>query len=107
KAFELKLAQGAKTRGAHVEGQKVTEEIEEIRHVEPWKTINSPNRFQGLDDPYDLLEFLDQLRDIGQKPVGMKIVVGNEIEVEGLIKVMAETGIVTDFINVDGRNEGN
>src|SRR5699024_12168855 len=26
KAFELKLAQGAKTRGGHVEGQKVTEE---------------------------------------------------------------------------------
>ena len=27
KAFELKLAQGAKTRGGHVEADKVTEEI--------------------------------------------------------------------------------
>src|SRR5690625_3757268 len=106
KAFDLKLAQGAKTRGGHVEGQKVTEEIAEIRLVEPWKTINSPNRFQALDDPYDLLEFLDQLRDIGQKPVGMKIVVGNETQVDGLIKVMAETGLVPYFITVDGGNGG-
>src|SRR5699024_10329609 len=64
KALELHLAQRAKTRGGHVEAQKATEDIAEIRHVEPWKTINSPNRFQGLDDTYDLLEFLEQLRDI-------------------------------------------
>src|SRR5699024_2388167 len=42
KAFEIKLGQGAKTRGGHVEGAKVTEEIAEIRKVEPWVTINSP-----------------------------------------------------------------
>src|SRR5699024_5652788 len=106
KAFELKLAQGAKTRGGHVEGKKVTEEIAEISHVETWKTIKIPNRFQGLDEIYDLIEFLDQLRDIGQKPVGMKIVVGNEKQVERLIKEMAETGIVPDFITVDGGNGG-
>lgn len=35
KAFEIKLAQGAKTRGGHMEGDKVTEEIAEIRDVEP------------------------------------------------------------------------
>src|SRR5699024_9413860 len=59
KELESKLAHSAKSPGGHVEAQKVTEEIAEIRHVEPWKTINSPNRFQGLDEPYDLLEFLD------------------------------------------------
>lgn len=106
KAFELKLAQGAKTRGGHVEGQKVTEEIAEIRHVEPWKTINSPNRFNGLNDPYDLLEFLEEMRNVGGKPVGTKIAVGNQQQAKNYIKAMAETGIIPDFITVDGGNGG-
>ena len=46
KAYELKFAQGAKVRGGHVDGEKVTPEIAEIRKVEPWKTIDSPNRFK-------------------------------------------------------------
>src|SRR5690625_7516075 len=50
KAFELKLAQGAKQRGGQVEGEKVTEEIDSIRNVTPWETINSPNRFREFDD---------------------------------------------------------
>ena len=41
KAFEIKLAQGAKTRGGHMEGNKVTEEIAKIRNIEPYKTVNS------------------------------------------------------------------
>ncbi|WP_255964225.1 glutamate synthase-related protein, partial [Staphylococcus aureus] len=45
RAFELKLAQGAKTRGGHMEDEKVNEEIAKIRNVEPYKTINSPNRY--------------------------------------------------------------
>ena len=39
KAFELKLAQGAKTRGGHMEGNKVTEEIAQIRNVKPFQTL--------------------------------------------------------------------
>ncbi len=46
RAFELKLAQGAKTRGGHMEAEKVNEEIAKIRNVEPYKTINSPNRYE-------------------------------------------------------------
>src|SRR5699024_6844852 len=65
KAFELKLAQGAKQRGGHVEAQKVTEEIAQIRNVEPWETINSPNRFDGLDTPEELLQFVKELRKVG------------------------------------------
>lgn len=106
KAFELKLAQGAKTRGGHVEGQKVTEEIAEIRKVEPGVTINSPNRFREFDDAEGLLEFVERLRDIGGKPVGTKIVIGNEEQAESYVKAMAETGIVPDFITIDGGNGG-
>lgn len=106
KAFELKLAQGAKQRGGHVEGQKVTEEIAEIRSVEPWVSIDSPNRFHGLDDAYSLLEFVDKLRDIGEKPVGTKIAVGNEEQIESYVQAMEASGIVPDFITVDGGDGG-
>ena len=44
RAFEIKLAQGAKIRGGHVEGSKINEEISEIRGLKPWKTVDSPNR---------------------------------------------------------------
>lgn len=106
KAFELKLAQGAKQRGGHVEGKKVTEEIAEIRNVEAWQTINSPNRFYEFDDAQGLLKFLDSMRDVGGKPVGTKIVIGSEEEVEEFVIAMKETDIVPDFITVDGSEGG-
>lgn len=92
KAFELKLAQGAKLRGGHVEGDKVTPEIAKIRNVEPYKTINSPNRFYEFDDVQTLLDFLTDIREATGLPVGMKIVVGQEKYVEELAKLMRETG---------------
>lgn len=106
KAFELKMAQGAKTRGGHVEGNKVTEEIAEIRKVEAGVTINSPNRFREFGDAKGLLEFVDKMRDVGGKPVGTKIVVGDEVQVESYVQAMQETGIVPDFITVDGGEGG-
>lgn len=66
RAFELKLAQGAKTRGGHMEGNKVTEEIAKIRNVKPHETINSPNRFDFIKNPEDLLKFVDQIKNLGQ-----------------------------------------
>ena len=106
KAFELKLAQGAKQRGGHVDGSKVTEEIADIRNVEPWQTINSPNRFHEFNDAKGLLEFVDKMRDIGGKPVGTKIVAGDEAQVESYVKAMKELDIVPDFITIDGGNGG-
>lgn len=106
KAFELKLGQGAKTRGGHVDGDKITEEIAEIRKVEPGEDINSPNRFPGIDSPHELLHFVDELRAVGGKPVGIKIVVGNEHQVEQLISAMVEEDIVPDFITIDGGEGG-
>ncbi|NAP00599.1 FMN-binding glutamate synthase family protein, partial [Halomonas sp. MG34] len=106
KAFELKLAQGAKTRGGHVDGKKVTKEIAEVRNVEEGKDIDSPNRFPGINTAEELLHFLQELRESGGKPVGLKIVAGNEAEVEKLVKAMKENNIVPDFITVDGGEGG-
>ncbi|MED1204004.1 FMN-binding glutamate synthase family protein [Heyndrickxia acidicola] len=106
KAFELKLAQGAKTRGGHVEASKVTEEIARIRLVEPGKTINSPNRFHEFDDAPSMLHFIDNLREVGGKPVGIKLVVGDLEALENLIATMKKSGKGPDFITVDGGEGG-
>ncbi|MBL3644215.1 FMN-binding glutamate synthase family protein [Bacillus sp. RHFB] len=106
KAFEIKLAQGAKIRGGHIEGRKVTEEIAQIRMVEPGQTINSPNRFYEFKNFNELFEFVERMRDVGGKPVGIKIVVGDLDALEEMTKTMRDTGKGPDFITVDGGEGG-
>lgn len=106
KAFELKLAQGAKTRGGHLDGKKVTPEIASIRNVEAWESIDSPNRFREFNSPEGMLDFIEQLREVGGKPVGIKLVVGNTGDIEELASFMAKTGRHPDFITVDGGEGG-
>ncbi|MDW0117982.1 FMN-binding glutamate synthase family protein [Sporosarcina thermotolerans] len=106
KAFEIKLAQGAKMRGGHVEGEKVTEEIAKIRNVVPFTTINSPNRFKQFSDYPTLFDFIEKIRDHGGKPVGIKIVIGGREDAEELALYMQETGKGPDFISLDGAEGG-
>nr|WP_234960497.1 FMN-binding glutamate synthase family protein [Salinicoccus halodurans] len=106
KAFEVKLAQGAKTRGGHLEGQKVTEEIARIRLIEPGKTVNSPNRFVDYESFSDLFDFIEQLREVGGKPVGMKIVVGDIEKLEEMVQIMRDSNKGPDFITIDGSEGG-
>lgn len=106
KAFEIKLAQGAKTRGGHLEGNKVTEEIARIRLIEPGKTVNSPNRFTEYDSFDKLFDFIEELREVGGKPVGMKIVVGDVEGLEEMVQIMKESGKGPDFITIDGGEGG-
>ncbi|WP_349728251.1 FMN-binding glutamate synthase family protein [Peribacillus frigoritolerans] len=106
KAFEIKLAQGAKIRGGHIEGQKVTEEIAQIRLVEPGRTINSPNRFYEFKNFNELFEFVERMRDVGGKPIGIKIVVGDLDALEEMTKTMRDTSKGPDFITVDGGEGG-
>ena len=63
KMFEIKLAQGAKIRGGHVEGMKINPEIAEIRGVTPWKNVDSPNRHLQFHDIPSLFDFIDELRE--------------------------------------------
>jgi len=106
KAFELKLGQGAKTRGGHIDAEKVTPEIAKIRRVEPYKSIDSPNRFREFDSPEKMCEFIKLIRETTGKPVGIKIVVGGVDSVEPLAKHMKETGEGPDFITIDGGEGG-
>ncbi|MGV3487728.1 MAG: FMN-binding glutamate synthase family protein [Tuberibacillus sp.] len=106
KAFELKLAQGAKARGGHVDGEKVNPEIAEIRKVEPWKSVDSPNRFNEFHDAPSMIEFIEKIREVTGKPVGIKLVVGSNESIFELAAEMKRTGKGPDFITVDGGEGG-
>ena len=106
KCFELKMAQGAKIRGGHVEGNKVNEEIAAIRGVTPWKNIDSPNRHKSFHDLPTMFDFIDKMKEYGGKPVGIKIVMGGPDSADELAAYMAETRRGPDFITVDGGEGG-
>ncbi len=105
--FELKLHQGAKIRGGHVEASKVTPEVARIRGVPEGCAIDSPNRFpmcQGLED---LLDWVARMRREGGKPVGLKIVVGGPGSCDDLAAAIARRGDEgPDWITVDGGEGG-
>src|SRR5699024_12477876 len=74
KAFELKLDQGAKTHGGHIDAEKVTQEIADIRKAVPFRSIDSPNRFKEYDDVPGMCDFRETIRESTGKQVGIKIV---------------------------------
>ncbi len=106
KAFELKFAQGAKIRGGHLEGSKVNAKVAAIRKVPVGVTVNSPNRFPFLHSSEEALRFVQMLQEEGGKPVGIKIVVGDQHRLENFFDVMVRLDVYPDFITVDGGEGG-
>lgn len=108
KMIELKLSQGAKpSHGGILPAAKVTQEIADIRGVEPGKTVVSPPAHTTFNTPIGLLEFIARLRELsGGKPVGFKLCIGKRREFMAIAKAMKETGILPDFITVDGGEGG-
>ncbi|MFT4516370.1 MAG: glutamate synthase domain-containing protein 2, partial [Planctomycetota bacterium] len=68
--------------------------------------VLSPPCHSAFDTPRGLLEFVDKLRELSGKPVGFKLCVGHRAEVLGICKAMVATGIIPDFIAVDGGEGG-
>lgn len=108
KMIELKLSQGAKPgHGGILPAQKNTEEIAAIRHVTPNTTVHSPAAHAEFNSPEGLLEFLQFLRRLSEgKPVGFKLSIGDKDEFIDICKAISNTGIVPDFISVDGAEGG-
>jgi glutamate synthase domain-containing protein 2 len=106
KAFELKFGQGAKIRGGHLEGPKVSAKVASIRKVRAGHTINSPNRFPFLHNSVDTLQFIKTLQDEGGKPVGIKLVVGYQTTLDEFFMAINRLQIYPDFITVDGGEGG-
>lgn len=106
--IEIKISQGAKpSHGGVLPGPKVTPEIARIRTVEVGKTVYSPATHPEFSSPLELLAFVQRLRELcGGKPVGFKLCIGRKSEFMGIVKAMLETGILPDFITVDGAEGG-
>ncbi|MFC0300273.1 glutamate synthase-related protein [Virgibacillus soli] len=106
KAIEMKLAQGAKVRGGKLPKEKITPEIAEIRGVEMGHDVESPNRFPLFSDMDGLFQLLTHWQDITGKPIGIKVVAGDEHTFDELAKYMRDTGKHPDFISIDGAEGG-
>jgi len=108
KMIEIKLSQGAKPgHGGILPAAKLTEEIAAIRHVPMGADVVSPPSHSAFSTPIELLQFVKQLRELsGGKPIGFKLCVGRHDEFLAICKAMVETGILPDFITVDGGEGG-
>ena len=107
KMIEVKLSQGAKPgHGGILPAAKVDKEVAEIRGVPPGKEVISPPAHRVFSTPVGLLEFIKQLQELSQKPVGFKICLGKRREFLAICKAIHKTGIKPDFITVDGGEGG-
>jgi glutamate synthase domain-containing protein 2 len=106
--IELKLSQGAKPgHGGILPGAKVTAEIAIARGIPVGEDCLSPARHGAFSSPLEMMEFMARLRTLsGGKPVGFKLCLGHPWEFMGIVKAMRETGIVPDFVVVDGAEGG-
>lgn len=108
KMIELKLSQGAKPgQGGILPGAKVTPEIADARGVPAGVDCLSPAKHSAFSTPIELLQFIERLRNLsGGKPTGFKLAVGHPWEWFAIAKAMQQTGILPDFIVVDGGEGG-
>jgi glutamate synthase domain-containing protein 2 len=108
KMVEVKLSQGAKPgHGGMLPGAKVSAEIARTRGVLEGVDCISPARHAEFDTPVGLLEFVARLRRLsGGKPAGFKLAIGHPWEWFAIAKAMHETGLLPDFIVVDGAEGG-
>lgn len=108
KMIEVKLSQGAKPgHGGVLPAAKVNAEIAVTRGVPQGMDCVSPARHGAFATPRELLAFIARLRELsGGKPTGFKLAIGHPWEWFGIAKAMVETGVLPDFIVVDGAEGG-
>ncbi|SDR15498.1 Glutamate synthase domain-containing protein 2 [Pseudoxanthomonas sp. CF385] len=108
KMIELKLSQGAKPgHGGVLPAAKVSAEISATRGVPMGHDCVSPAKHSAFSTPVELLQFIARLRELsGGKPTGFKLAIGHPWEWFGIAKAMHETGLLPDFIVVDGAEGG-
>ncbi|MBA2649498.1 MAG: FMN-binding glutamate synthase family protein [Legionella sp.] len=104
----IKLSQGAKpSSGGFLPGVKVTKDIARYRGIPVGVDCKSPAVHPEFNTPRGLLEFVARLRHLcGGKPIGFKLCIGKRSDFLGICKAMLETGILPDFICIDGAEGG-
>jgi methylamine---glutamate N-methyltransferase subunit C len=99
-AIEIKIGQAAKAGlGGHLPGDKVTEEIAQVRGVKPNSSVVSPANHKDINNKKELRDKVAWLRSKSNGiPIGIKLVAGN-IELDLDEALYAEP----DFITFDCR----
>ncbi|MEL6367588.1 MAG: FMN-binding glutamate synthase family protein, partial [Pseudomonadota bacterium] len=95
-------------KGGILPAAKVTREVAEIRGIPRGEDSISPNRHQEISSDDELLDFVGRLRELGGKPVGIKLVVGNPAHLESLFERIHFRGVdcAPDFITIDSGDGG-
>lgn len=109
RAFEIKLAQGAKPgKGGVLLASKVTPEIAAIRGIPVGQDSLSPNRHYDIASMEELLEMVVRVREITGKPVGIKTAIGGWLFMNQLNEAVLQRGLefAPDFLAVDGGEGG-
>ena len=108
KMIELKLSQGAKPgHGGILPASKNTPEIAAMRLVIPGTTVHSPTHHAEFDNAEEMIRFLQVLKNLSDgKPVGFKLCIGDKQEFIQICQEIVVSGIVPDFISVDGGEGG-
>ncbi|MCT4608903.1 MAG: FMN-binding glutamate synthase family protein [Pelagimonas sp.] len=109
KMFEIKLSQGAKPgKGGILPGEKVTEDIAEIRGLRVGQDGISPNRHREVNNFAELLDLIAHIREVTGKPVGFKACIGSADPWEELFEEIQKRGTeaAPDFITIDGGEGG-
>lgn len=106
--IEIKVSQGAKPgHGGVLPAAKVTPEIAATRKVPMGQDCISPPGHSAFHTPIEMCNYIQQLRELaGGKPVGFKLCIGRPHEFVAVCKAMLSTGILADFITVDGAEGG-
>lgn len=108
KMIEVKLSQGAKPgHGGILPGHKVSAEIAATRGIAVGKDCISPATHSTFSTPLEMMAFIARLRQLsGGKPVGFKLAIGQPWEFMAIVKAMLVSGVVPDFVVVDGAEGG-
>ena len=109
KMFEIKISQGAKPgKGGILPGIKVNTEISKIRGIPKGIDSISPNRHIEVSSSSELLDMIKHVRDITERPVGFKTVIGHIRWLEALLDEVNKRGVESapDFITIDGGDGG-
>ncbi|MDE2390891.1 MAG: FMN-binding glutamate synthase family protein [Rhodospirillales bacterium] len=108
KMFEVKLAQGAKPgKGGILPGGKVTPEIAEIRGITAGQDSISPNRHRDIGNIQELGAFINRVRTVTGKPVGVKFVLGDPAFLDDWFGDCADhPEHCPDYVQIDGGEGG-
>ncbi|WP_373532528.1 glutamate synthase-related protein [Vampirovibrio sp.] len=106
KMIEIKLSQGVEP-AAHMPVKEVTLGMTRLMGIEQGAHAKLESAHSAFSTPVELLRFVKTLRALsGGKPIGVKMGVSHRHYVFALCKAMRKTGILLDFITVDGMEAG-